>query len=127
MRTLLHPEVLALFPCRCAVRQAPPSLTVEHVLTLTDSRSDDTLQEGGGFCGQRTESRDLDLGSYEGIRLRVRGNGQTFKLNLKTVIVSAGNARRHAFPVMSAAHAISLHMHAAAGGVQRTLFVCVDL
>lgn len=45
------------------------------------------LQEGGGFCGQRTESRDLDLGSYAGVRLRVCGDGQTYKLNLKTVIV----------------------------------------
>jgi uncharacterized protein YbjT (DUF2867 family) len=42
------------------------------------------IVEGGGFCGQRTESRDLDLGGYAGVRLRVRGDGQTYKLNLKT-------------------------------------------
>ena len=50
------------------------------------------LQEGGGFCGQRTESQDLNLGSYDGIRLRVRGDGQTYKLNLKTVSVCCKSA-----------------------------------
>jgi len=41
--------------------------------------------EGGGFCGARTRRLDLDLASFDGISLRVRGDGQTFKLNLKTV------------------------------------------
>jgi hypothetical protein len=44
----------------------------------------DLIVEGGGFCGARTASRDLDLGGYDGIQLRVRGDGQTYKLNLKT-------------------------------------------
>ena len=41
--------------------------------------------EGGGFCGARARRLDLDLASFDGISLRVRGDGQTFKLNLKTV------------------------------------------
>ena len=43
--------------------------------------------EGGGFCGARTRRLDLDLTRFDGIALRVRGDGQTYKLNLKTVRV----------------------------------------
>ncbi len=43
--------------------------------------------EGGGFCGTRTRRLDLDLANFDGIALRVRGDGQTYKLNLKTVRV----------------------------------------
>ena len=41
--------------------------------------------EGGGFCGARTRRLDLDLANFDGIALRIRGDGQTYKLNLKTV------------------------------------------
>ena len=41
--------------------------------------------EGGGFCGARSyEKGVMDLSAYDGISLRVRGNGETLKLNLKT-------------------------------------------
>ena len=41
--------------------------------------------EGGGFCGARSyEKGVIDLGAYDGISLRVRGSGETLKLNLKT-------------------------------------------
>jgi hypothetical protein len=83
------------------------------------------MQEGGGFCGQRTESRDLDLGSYDGVRLRVRGDGQTFKLNLKTVIVPAG-LPEFVLCVLSVAPDHSLQRHTAAGVIQCTLFLCPD-
>lgn len=49
----------------------------------------DLIFEGGGFCGTRTASRDWGLGGSAGIQLRVRGDGQTFKLNLKTVRATA--------------------------------------
>ena len=48
----------------------------------------DLIVEGGGFCGARTFATTFDLGAYDGISLRVKGDGQTFKLNIKTV--SAG-------------------------------------
>ena len=41
--------------------------------------------EGGGFCGARSRSLSLNLGGFDGIAMRVRGDGQTYKLNLKTV------------------------------------------
>ncbi|PSC71557.1 nadh:ubiquinone oxidoreductase complex i intermediate-associated 30 [Micractinium conductrix] len=44
----------------------------------------DLIIEGGGFCGARTFPADLDLSAYDGICLRVKGDGQTFKLNIKT-------------------------------------------
>ena len=45
----------------------------------------DLIIEGGGFCGARTAPLNLDLSAYDGVTLRVRGDGQTFKLNIKTV------------------------------------------
>ena len=41
--------------------------------------------QGGGFCGARTRKLGLDLSRFDGLRLRVKGDGQTFKLNVKTV------------------------------------------
>jgi hypothetical protein len=43
------------------------------------------IVEGGGFCGTRTQAEPLDLSAYDGIALRVKSDGQTFKLNIKTV------------------------------------------
>lgn len=41
--------------------------------------------QGGGFCGSRTKKLDLDLSAYDGLQLRVKGDGQIFKFNIKTV------------------------------------------
>ncbi|GFH14890.1 uncharacterized protein HaLaN_11023, partial [Haematococcus lacustris] len=42
--------------------------------------------QGGGFCGTRTKALDAcDLSGYDGIALRVKGDGQIFKLNIKTL------------------------------------------
>lgn len=41
--------------------------------------------QGGGFCGSRTKKLDLDLAAYDGLQLRVKGDGQIFKFNIKTV------------------------------------------
>ncbi|MEW5303776.1 MAG: hypothetical protein WDW36_006435 [Sanguina aurantia] len=41
--------------------------------------------EGGGFCGTRTKKLDLNLADADGLYLRVKGDGQTFKVNIKTV------------------------------------------
>ncbi|GMH41098.1 hypothetical protein BSKO_09008 [Bryopsis sp. KO-2023] len=41
--------------------------------------------EGGGFCGHRTVSLDVeDLSDYDGIAMRVKGDGQIFKINVKS-------------------------------------------
>lgn len=54
--------------------------------------------QGGGFCGQRSVELGMDLSAFDGVLLRVRGDGQTFKLNVKTVGGSAqaglGGGRR---------------------------------
>ncbi len=50
----------------------------------------DLIIEGGGFCGARTQPVDLDLSAYDGICLRVKSDGQTFKLNIKTVGAGGG-------------------------------------
>uniref|UniRef100_A0A383VGD9 NAD(P)-binding domain-containing protein n=1 Tax=Tetradesmus obliquus TaxID=3088 RepID=A0A383VGD9_TETOB len=44
----------------------------------------DLVVEGGGFCGARTKALDMDLSGYDGLQLRVKGDGQIFKFNIKT-------------------------------------------
>ncbi|PRW55975.1 nadh:ubiquinone oxidoreductase complex i intermediate-associated 30 [Chlorella sorokiniana] len=44
----------------------------------------DLIVEGGGFCGARTLAAEYDLSAFDGISLRIKGDGQTFKLNIKT-------------------------------------------
>lgn len=42
------------------------------------------ILEGGGFCGTRASNVNADLSGYDGIRLRVKGDGNRYKLNLRT-------------------------------------------
>lgn len=62
----------------------------DSALSLSDSGNGFTwsgklVLEGGGFCGARSYERGvMNLGAYDGISLRVRGSGETLKLNLKT-------------------------------------------
>lgn len=44
-----------------------------------------TLLQGGGFCGTRTKPLNLNLSEYDGLQMRVKGDGQIFKFNIKTV------------------------------------------
>lgn len=46
--------------------------------------SGELVVEGGGFCGQRSYPESMDLSNYDGIALRVKGSGETLKLNIKT-------------------------------------------
>lgn len=50
------------------------------------------VEEGGGFCGAASPGDSMDLSAYDGIALRVKGGGETFKLNIKT----SDQARCHA-------------------------------
>ena len=43
-----------------------------------------SLENNGGFASIRSTPVRLDLSRFEGIRLRVRGDGHRFKVNLKT-------------------------------------------
>lgn len=62
----------------------------DSVLSLSESGDGFTwsgklVLEGGGFCGARSyEKGIMDLSEYDGISLRVKGSGETLKLNLKT-------------------------------------------
>lgn len=46
--------------------------------------------QGGGFCGSRTKTLNLDLSAYDGLQFRVKGDGQIFKFNIKTVRENVG-------------------------------------
>lgn len=43
-----------------------------------------SLDEGGGFASVRSEPRHHDLAGFDGIVLEVRGDGQRYKLRLRT-------------------------------------------
>lgn len=43
-----------------------------------------SLENNGGFASIRSRPRQWDLGAYDGIVIRVRGDGKRYKLNLKT-------------------------------------------
>jgi monofunctional biosynthetic peptidoglycan transglycosylase len=43
-----------------------------------------SLQNYGGFASVRTHPRPYQLGGYDGLTLRVRGDGKRFKLRLRT-------------------------------------------
>jgi monofunctional biosynthetic peptidoglycan transglycosylase len=43
-----------------------------------------SLENNGGFASVRSSPARWDLGAYAGISMRVRGDGQRYKLNLKT-------------------------------------------
>jgi peptide-methionine (R)-S-oxide reductase len=43
-----------------------------------------SLENRGGFASVRTSPQDFQLDGYEGLRLRVRGDGRTYKLRIRT-------------------------------------------
>jgi monofunctional biosynthetic peptidoglycan transglycosylase len=43
-----------------------------------------SLENNGGFASVRSTPGKLDLGRFDGLRLRIRGDGHRFKINLKT-------------------------------------------
>ena len=48
---------------------------------------------GGGFASVRTKNFEpaLDLGAYEGLELRVRGDGQRYKCALYAMVMQPSN------------------------------------
>ncbi len=43
-----------------------------------------SLENNGGFSSIRTRATDLALGDYDGLKMRVQGDGRTYKLSLRT-------------------------------------------
>lgn len=43
-----------------------------------------SLENNGGFASIRSPSGKWDLGSYQGLKLRLRGDAKTYKLSLRT-------------------------------------------
>jgi monofunctional biosynthetic peptidoglycan transglycosylase len=43
-----------------------------------------SLERGGGFASVRSRPGDHDLSGYRGVRIRVRGDGKTYGLRIKT-------------------------------------------
>jgi hypothetical protein len=58
----------------------------EHSLLFTGT----TNTDGGGFVSIRSARRHLDLEAYEGVRLRVRGDGRTYTFRLTTSDTRSG-------------------------------------
>ena len=50
---------------------------------------DISLENNGGFSSIRTRPQDLQLGGYDGLAIRVRGDGRAYKLSLRTSGVSS--------------------------------------
>jgi monofunctional biosynthetic peptidoglycan transglycosylase len=57
-----------------------------------------SLENNGGFASVRTAAGAYDLGAYSGISLRVRGDGKTYKLNLRLDADFDGINYRAVFP-----------------------------
>ena len=70
---LLCPRTI---PDRHTNPDTPPH-THPHIHTNTN-------EQDGGFCGHRASGLGLDLTGFDGLRLRVKGDGNRYKLNLKT-------------------------------------------
>ena len=43
-----------------------------------------SLENNGGFASIRSDSANYDLGQYSGLKLRLRGDGKSYKLSLRT-------------------------------------------
>ncbi len=56
-----------------------------------------SLENNGGFASIRSDSANYNLGQYSGIKLRLRGDGKTYKLSLRTDLFFDGISYQAAF------------------------------
>lgn len=63
--------------CECAIGDS------RHACAVAEWTGE-LVVEGGGFCGVGSPEEATDLSPYDGISVRVKGGGETFKFNLKT-------------------------------------------
>lgn len=59
-----------------------------------------SLENQGGFTSIRTRPADLNLGDYDRIALRLKGDGRTYYLNLMTASQTAAASYRAPIPTM---------------------------
>jgi len=60
-----------------------------------------SLENSGGFASVRTRPQRLDLSSYRGLRLRLRGDGKRYSLNLRTAVSIPGGSYRFGFETLT--------------------------
>ena len=56
-----------------------------------------SLENNGGFSSTRTKPRGYELGSYDTLAIRIRGDGRTYQFRLRTDSGFDGIAYRHIF------------------------------
>lgn len=56
-----------------------------------------SLENNGGFASIRSNSSIYNLGKYSGLKLRLRGDGKTYKLSLRTDLFFDGVSYQAAF------------------------------
>ena len=56
-----------------------------------------SLENNGGFASIRSNSSIYNLGKYSGLKLRLRGDGKTYKLSLRTELFFDGVSYQAAF------------------------------
>jgi len=61
-----------------------------------------SLERGGGFASVRRRDQPVDLSAYDGIELRLRGDGKRYKFNLRTSAGSDGVVYQASFETQPA-------------------------
>ena len=56
-----------------------------------------SLENNGGFASIRSQPTDFDLGGFDGIRIRVKGDGRTYQFRLRRDRSLDGIAFKHEF------------------------------
>jgi monofunctional biosynthetic peptidoglycan transglycosylase len=67
-----------------------------------------SLASGGGFASLRLRTPALDVSAYTGLRLRLRGDGKTYKLNLANSESSAAPRFQQRFATDGSAQQLKL-------------------
>jgi len=56
-----------------------------------------SLERGGGFASIRSRPAEIDLSPYDGVEIRVRGDGKRYRLRLRTETYPGGVAYQVSF------------------------------
>jgi len=106
--TALPPRPHTFLPDLCSFSPLPRSGRSSSTLQLNAEKGYATytgslVVEDGGFCGTRASGAgvSVDLSGFDGVRLRVRGDGRRYKLNVKTTdTLASENVYQAAFDTM---------------------------